>query len=520
MVGDFDALIVRSMTKVDAALLSGGERLKVVGRAGIGVDNVDVETATKRGILVVNAPTANLISATEHTFALMLGLVRNITKADQSVRSGEWNRKRFLGRELQGKCLGIVGLGRIGRSVAIRAKAFDMQIIAFDPYLDPAVAQKMGIEITPLDELMGRADIVTLHTPLTDQTRNLVSRDQIARMKPGAFLINCGRGGLVDEAALLEALEKDILGGAGLDVFAEEPPRDLGLVRHPRVVATPHIGAQTKEAQERVATETVRMVLSALSGSLAVTAVNLPFGDVGSQGQVYLSLGEQLGKLASLVLGSSILEVRVDLWGIEESLRTPAELAALKGVLAAFLGEAVSFVNAQQMAEERGIDVVISTLQRTQDYSHLLGVEIGSTDRRVSVAGTLFGEQDPRVVRFEDYQLEFRPTGRLLVVKNADVPGVVGKVGSILGDASVNIAEINLARNRSDSGSPSSPGSTGSGSSAAVLRLDQAPNQEVVERIRALPEVFSAQSLDLGSLESSDEVPKQAATRGDVEGSN
>ena len=488
MISEFDALIVRSMTKVDAALISGGERLRVVGRAGIGVDNVDVAEATKRGILVVNAPTANLVSATEHTFALLLSLVRNITDADQSVKSGEWNRKKFLGTELQGKCLGIVGLGRIGRSVALRAKAFDMQVVAFDPYLDPVVAQKMDVQIMPLDDLMGLADVVTLHTPLTDQTRNLVGRDQISLMKTGAFLINCGRGGLVDEAALLEGLELERIGGVGLDVFAEEPPQDLRLVRHARVVATPHIGAQTKEAQERVATETARMVLSALAGSLAVTAVNLPFGDVGSRGQVYLSLAEQLGKLASLVMGSSIQEVRVDLWGIEKGLRTPVAIAALKGAIAPFLGEAVSFVNAEQVAEERGVELVISTHRRTRDYSHLMGIELRGTSGKVTVAGTLFGEKDPRVVSFEGKQLEFRPEGQLLVIKNRDVPGVVGKVGSILGDEGVNIAEIHLARNSGNSGS------------AAVLRLDQAPDQTVIERISTLPEIFRAQSLDLGTM--------------------
>lgn len=496
MIRDFDALIVRSMTKVDAALIASGERLRVVGRAGIGVDNVDVAAATKHGILVVNAPTANLVSAAEHTFALLLSLVRNITQADRSVKGGEWDRQKFLGTELQGKCLGIVGLGRIGRSVALRAKAFDMRIVAFDPYLDPAVAQKIDVQTMPLDELMRLADIVTLHTPLTDQTRNLVGREQIGQMKPGAFLINCGRGGLVDEAALLEGLEQGKIAGVGLDVFVEEPPQDLRLVRHSRVVATPHIGAQTKEAQERVATETARMVLSALSGSLAVTAVNLPFGDVGPPGQVYLSLAEQLGRLAGLVMGSSIQEVKVDLWGIEKGLRTPVAIAALKGALAAFLGEPISLINAEQMAEERGVELVISTHRRTRDYSHLMGVELRGESAKVTVAGALFGEKDPRVVRFEGKQLEFRPEGRLLVIRNRDVPGVVGRVGSILGDAGVNIAEIHLARNK------------GSGGSAAVLRLDQAPDQTVIERISTLPEIFSVQSLDLGTMGSPTERPK------------
>ncbi|MGB3562976.1 MAG: hydroxyacid dehydrogenase, partial [Thermoanaerobaculia bacterium] len=276
LIADFDALVVRSMTTVDAPLLAAGERLKVVGRAGVGVDNVDVAAATERGILVVNAPTANLMSAVEHTFALLLALARNVPAAERSLRAGEWSRKEFQGVELHGRTLGVVGLGRIGQQVAARARAFGMKVVAYDPFLDAAVAKRLDIELMEIEDLVAAVDIVTLHIPLTEQTRNLLSRERLAKMKPGALLINCARGGVVDEAALLEALDEGWLAGAALDVFAQEPPTGSPWLEHPRVVITPHIGAQTREAQERVATETARMVLAALDGSLAVTAVNLP----------------------------------------------------------------------------------------------------------------------------------------------------------------------------------------------------------------------------------------------------
>ncbi|HEX6203432.1 MAG TPA: hydroxyacid dehydrogenase, partial [Thermoanaerobaculia bacterium] len=276
LIAGFDALVVRSMTKVTRELLAAADRLRVIGRAGIGVDNVDVAAATERGILVVNAPTANVLSATEHTFALLLALARKVPAADRSMKAETWDRKSFTGSELHGKTLGVIGFGRIGQGVARRARAFEMSVVAYDPFLDKAAARRLEVELLPLDELLARADAVTLHTPLTEQTKDLLDAGRIARMKPGALLVNAGRGGTVDEAALLAALDEGRLGGAALDVFAAEPPTDWALARHPAVVATPHIGAQTREAQERIATETSEMVLAALAGSLAVTAVNLP----------------------------------------------------------------------------------------------------------------------------------------------------------------------------------------------------------------------------------------------------
>ena len=268
----YDAVIVRSATQLDAELLRLGEKLRVVARAGIGVDNVDVAAATELGILVVNSPTANLLSATEHTFALMLSLARNVPAADRSMRAGEWDRKGFVGTELQGKTLGVIGFGQIGQRVASRAKAFDMEVLAFDPYLDAGIGERLEVELLPLGEMLARSDFVTLHVPLTDQTRGVLGARELAQMKPGAMLINCARGGVVDEEALLEALDSGHLAGAAIDVFATEPPTDRRLAEHPRTVTTPHIGAQTREAQERIALETARMLLLALDGSLAVTA--------------------------------------------------------------------------------------------------------------------------------------------------------------------------------------------------------------------------------------------------------
>ena len=486
LLPDFDALIVRSGTTVTADVLRAGRRLKVVGRAGIGVDNVDVQTATELGILVVNAPTANLISATEHTFAVLLALARNVPAANASLKAGEWDRKKFLGLELDGRTLGVIGLGRIGQAVALRGRAFGMKLIAYDPFLDDAVARRHEIELLPIDEVIERADVVTLHVPLTDETRDILNAERIGRLKEGAIVVNCARGGVLDEEALLAGLESGHIGGAALDVLDTEPPADFRLVQHPRVVATPHIGAQTREAQERVATQTARMVLDALAGSLTVTAVNLPFSSAGKHGEPFLSLSEQLGCLASSLLGGSLSKIQVNLWGVDEDLRLGITVAAVKGALSPFLGDTVGLVNAERIAADRGIEVIRATHQRSEEYPHLIGVELTGEKGSIEVAGTVLAEADPRVVRFRGFRLEFRPSGKLLVLQNRDVPGVVGRVGTLLGDAQSNIAEIHLARETNDE------------NAVAVIRLDEEPGGEVLEAIAALPEIRSVQLVDLG----------------------
>jgi len=485
---EYDALVVRSSTQATADLLRAGKRLKVVGRAGIGVDNVDVAAATELGILVVNAPTANLMSATEHTFALLLSLARHVAEADASMKAGGWNRK-LTGVELQGKTLGIIGFGRIGQRVADRARGFEMKIAAFDPFLDATAARRLEVELLPLDDLLARADMVTLHVPLTDQTRNLLGRESLGKMKKGALLINCARGGVVDEEALLAALESGHLGGAALDVFAEEPPADLRLVRHKNVVATPHLGAQTREAQERISLETAEMVLAALSGSVAVAAVNLPFRPTGGRVEPFMALGETLGRMACGLLGTAPQKLQVSAWGLDEPLRAPVAVAVLKGVLTPFLGEAVNYVNAERVAEARGIEIVRSSHGAPGDYPHLVGVALTGGGKTIELDGTLFGEQDLRVVRFGGYRLEFRPKGELLFLENRDVPGVVGKVGTLLAEAGINIADIHLARTdrRVDGGREA----------MAVLRLDQEPSDDVLAQLSALDVVRWARRVNL-----------------------
>jgi D-3-phosphoglycerate dehydrogenase len=486
LIADYDAIVVRSATRVTAELLAAGDRLRVVARAGIGVDNVDVAAATERGILVVNAPTANLISATEHTFGLLLALARNIPAATASVRAGEWERKRFQGHELMGKTLGVVGLGRIGQAVAARARAFEMRVLAHDPYLDAAVGRRLDIEMLPLDELLSEVDVVTLHLPLSDGTRNLIDARRLALMKPGALLVNCARGGVVDDAALLEAIEEGRLAGAALDVFAQEPPADLSLAAHPRVVATPHIGAQTREAQERVATQTARMLLAALGGSLEVTAVNLPFGATTAEENRFLRLAERLGRLAAEALDGGFRRLEVGLWGLAEEQGLPLTVAALKGALGSHLGDGVNYVNAEAVAASRGIEVVRAIHHGGGDYSRLVGINLAGAAGTVELAGTLFGESDARVVRFEGYRLEFRPEGLMLLLQNLDVPGVVGKLGATLGEAGVNIADIHLARESQGE------------EAVAVLRLDNAPPPELLEKLRGLEEVIRVRLVDLG----------------------
>ncbi|HEX4964981.1 MAG TPA: phosphoglycerate dehydrogenase [Thermoanaerobaculia bacterium] len=486
VLAGFDALVVRSSTQATAELLAAGKRLKVVGRAGIGVDNVDVAAATELGILVVNAPTANLMSATEHTFALLLSLARRVPEADASTKAGEWNRK-LTGIELQGKTLGIIGFGRIGQRVADRARGFEMKVLAYDPFLDAAAARRLGVELLALDDLLAQADVVTLHVPFTEQTKNLLGKDRLAKMKPGALLVNCARGGVVDEGALLAALESGHLGGAALDVFAEEPPKDLTLVRHKKVVATPHLGAQTREAQERISIETAEMVIAALSGSLAVAAVNLPFRPAGAGSRVepFMALAETLGCMAGSLLGAAAPQrLQVDVWGLDESLRAPVTVAVLKGALTPFLGEAINYVNAEKVAESRGIEVVRSTHSARGDYPQLVDVTLSGGGRSAELGGTLFGDGDPRVVLFEGYRLEFRPEGNLLVLENLDKPGVVGKIGTLLAQHDVNIADIHLSRRGHEA--------------LAVLRLDQVPAPELLDKLAALPEVKSARRVLLG----------------------
>ncbi|HEY0593603.1 MAG TPA: phosphoglycerate dehydrogenase [Thermoanaerobaculia bacterium] len=474
-----DGLISRSGTPITRDLLSAGTRLKVAGRAGVGLDNVDVDAATERGILVINAPTANILSATEHTMALLLSLCRNIPAADASVRRGEWTRSKFMGIELSDKTLGVIGLGRIGSRVAVRAEAFGMKVLAFDPYIPPAAAHRVGAELVPLDRLLDESEFITVHTPLTDETRGMIKAREIERMKDGVVLVNCARGGIYDERDLAAALNSGKVAAAAIDVFEEEPPpADHPFRTAKNLVMTPHIGANTFEAQDRVAVQTAEMVVAALKGSIFVSAVNLPFqGTVDADAAPLISLAEKLGLLVAQLLEGAPVETNLEVWGVDERLTRILSVAALKGMLTPHLSQSVNFVNAEAIAEGRGILTGATVHPVPHDYANLLTFRARSGKGEVCASGTVFSEKTSRVVSVNRFRVEFEPEGYLIYMVNRDVPGVVGKVGTVLGDREINIAEYNLAR------------APEGGVAMAIVTIDSAVDEGTLSFLRSFKEM-------------------------------
>ena len=478
-LAEADALLVRSATRVDRELLEAAPRLSVVGRAGVGVDNVDVAAATGRGVLVINAPTANVLSAVEHTFALLFALLRRIPSASASMREGKWEKARFLGSELAGKTLGIVGLGQVGGRVAARARSFETKLLGYDPYLPAEKGREMGVPLVSLPELLAASDIVTLHATATDKGRPVIGREEIAAMKEGAILVNVARGSLVDREALLDALTSGRLSGAALDVFDPEPPDSNDpLLRLPNVVATPHLGASTVEAQERVALQTVDAVVEALSGASYVPAVNLPFrGPADPMGAtVWMDLAERTAHFLARLDLERLDAVELETWGLPEDLLRPAAVAAVKGALAGHAPETVNFVNALHVARDRGVSVSETRHEDPGNYARSICVTLRGGASRSSAHATLYSGRDARVVEVDGLPLEFRPEGAVVYLRNRDVPGVVGSVGTILGDAGINIANFSLARGTGER-------------AAAVIAVDSPPSREVLERLGRAPGV-------------------------------
>jgi D-3-phosphoglycerate dehydrogenase / 2-oxoglutarate reductase len=476
LVADADVLIVRSGTKVDAELLARARRLTVIGRAGVGVDNIDMPEATRRGVLVINSPTGNVVSAVEHTFALLFALLRRVPEAVASLKEGRWDRAKFVGTELEGKTLGIVGLGQVGGRVATRANAFGARVVAFDPYLPPERAEELGVRLVSLSELLEGSDIVTLHATATESAKRMINAETIALMKPGALLINVARGSLVDLSALRDALESGRLGGAALDVFDPEPPDFADpIFRLPNLVATPHLGASTQEAQERVAAQTLEAVRDALSGAAYVPAVNLPFRKLSDAAGAarWIDLAERLGKFLAKVSDGRFSRLDVEAWSLPAEFLRPMALSAVKGALSSVSPETVNLVNALTAAKERGLAVSETSHEEAAGYSSLLRVALGSsTGGSHSVEGTIFERDDARIVAVDGRPLEFRPRGVALFVVNRDVPGVVGLVGTILGNAGVNIADFTLCRGGGDR------------DASAVLTVDFPPPPAAVESLR------------------------------------
>lgn len=447
-IPDYDALIVRSQVQADAGVIAAGTRLQVIGRAGVGVDNMDLDAATRAGITVVNAPTGNTIAAAEHTIALLLGLARKVAAADASMRRGEWKRAEFQGVELRGRTLGIVGLGKIGMAIADRARAFDMQLLGMDPYVTAEQAALHGVELTDLDGLLGRSDAITVHVPLTRSTRGLIGPKAIARMRPGSFVLNVARGGIVDEAAVADALRSGHLGGAGIDVFETEPPRGSPLLEAPNTLLTPHLGASTAEAQVAVAEEVADQVLDVLAGRAARYAVNAPLLPPEAAAAIgpYLPLAEILGRFFSQFAGAGVRTLTLDIAGEPAAFDSaPITAALLRGLLERVTTERVNLVNASLLAAARGITVVERRSRDAGSFSALVKVSGEVDGRTVAVGGTI-ANGEPRIVLLNDYQLDMEPSEVMLITHHHDRPGMIGRIGSLLGAADVNISAMHVAR--------------------------------------------------------------------------
>ncbi|MEE8361685.1 MAG: phosphoglycerate dehydrogenase [Gemmatimonadales bacterium] len=486
---DFDAVLVRSTTKISAEALAKTERLKVIGRAGVGVDTIDVAAATKKGIPVLNAPAGNTTSAAELTFALLMALARRIPAADRSMKAGEWNRSQLAGTELSGKTLGLVGAGRVGGEVARRARAFDMRVLVYDPYLTDEQAERLGITRVELDEALSQADFVSIHVPLTDSTRGLIGPRELSLMKPGAMLVNAARGEVVDEAALVDALIQNHLGGAALDVYATEPlPQDHPLRQLDNIILTPHLGASTGEAQRSVALEIAEGVRDALLEGDLSRAVNAPsIGGAEMQRlRPLLDLTTKLGRVARTLAGGPIQRVELRYAGDRENVLRPLSAAAMIGLLADVVGrQAVNFVNALHLANERGLKLERTRTDRMEAYGEYIEITVSGSDTEFKVAGAMLGEEHPRIVRLGDYYVDVVPSGCLVILRNQDVPGVVGKVGTLLGEAGVNIAEYHQARHERG------------GEALAAIRVDQPLDESLIDQLAAAPEIVEVSQVDL-----------------------
>ena len=489
IIPEFSALVVRSQTKVTAQILNAGVRLRVVGRAGVGVDNVDVETATRRGIIVLNAPGGNTVSTAEHTFSLLLSVARKIPQADASMRGKNWDRKNFEGIELYNKTLGVIGMGRIGSELSRRAIAFGMRVVAYDPYLSAARARALQVELVDeLDDLLTSANFISLHMPLTEETHHMVDATRLAKTKRGVRVVNCARGGLIDEGALAEALHSGQVAGAALDVFEIEPlSSDSPLRTAPNLVLTPHLGASTAEAQESVGIEIAESIRAALLEGTIRNAVNMPNLDAKTLSIIgpHLRFGEKLGRFLSQVAPRRVEQLTINYSGkVNEVDTTAITRSILKGFLQNAGGTEVNEVNAPAFAESLGLKITETRLSALGDYTDMLELSAVADGKTVSVGGAFFGAT-PRIVSVNSRPVEARPHGIVLVLENTDRPGIVGRIGTLLGDHGVNIATMSLSRNQAG------------GTALTVLNLDTAPSEELLAGIRASDDIHSAQVIEL-----------------------
>ena len=485
IIGDYDGLAIRSNTKVTKDVLAAATKLKVVGRAGIGVDNIDIPSASAQGVVVMNTPFGNSITTAEHAIALMFALARDLPEADKSTQAGKWEKNRFMGVEVTNKTLGLIGAGNIGSIVADRALGLKMKVVAYDPFLTPERALEMGVEKVTLDELLARADFITLHTPLTDSTRNILSKENLAKTKKGVRIINCARGGLVDETALKQALDNGHVGGAAMDVFVTEPAKESPLFGTPNFIATPHLGASTNEAQVNVAIQVAEQISDFLLSGGVTNALNMPSlsAEEAPKLRPYMALAEHLGALVGQLEGDAIKAVAIEVEGAAAELnQKPITGAVLAGLMRVY-SDTVNMVNAPFLAKERGLDVREVRHDREGDYSTLVRVTVTTSEGAKSVAGTLFANAEPRLVEIYGVKVEADLTGDMLYIVNVDAPGFIGRLGSTLGEADVNIGTFHLGRR------------TAGGEAVLLLSIDTKVDDMLKGKIAKLPGVKSAKAL-------------------------
>jgi D-3-phosphoglycerate dehydrogenase len=487
-IGEYDGIIVRSKTALTADIISASEKLKVIGRAGIGVDNIDVQAATRRGILVMNTPTENAVAAAEHTIAMMLAMSRNIPQANTSTKSGKWERSKFMGIELYEKTLGIIGFGNIGSLVAEKTQGLKMHVIAYDPYISPDAADQRGVPLVTLDDLLSRSDFISIHTPLTEETGHLINAEAFERMKTGVMIINCARGGIIDESALVDALRSGKVRGAALDVFEREAKGNNPLFEMDSVICTPHIGAATSEALENVAVAIADQVVDFLINKRIRNAVNIPIvsPDVLPVVKPYLDLGERLGSFLTQISDFAIEELSIEYKGsVVEYDVSPITVSILRGLLTPYMGEVVNFINASIIAKDRGILVRESKSSSSEGFANMIAITAMGRGERNVVAGALFGTKDFRIVQINDFRIEAVPKGRMLLIHNYDRPGVIGNIGTALGDRNINIATMQFSRDRLG------------GVGISLLHLDSVISKEEMEQLSGLPNVISVQHIEL-----------------------
>lgn len=489
-IGAYDALVIRSRTQVPADVLRAGKKLKIVGRAGVGVDNVDIPAATGCGIMVANAPEGNTMSTCEHAISLMMSLIRNIPAGDATMKAGKWEKKKLSGRELFGKTLGVIGLGKIGREVARRMVSFGMTVWASDPYVSSDAAEKMGVSLKSVAEIIEGADVITIHTPKTAETTNLIGAAELKKMKKTAFLVNCARGGIVNEKDLAEALQAGEIAGAALDVYTTEPlPEDHPLRKAPRLVLTPHLGASTTEAQEKVALQVAEQVVSCCRGGEVTTALNAPAikPELLKQMQHSLDLAEKLGKFVVQMCDAAVKRIEVSVSGTLLEFPTDViTLSVLKGFLTPITDMPVNFVNARSMIETKGIEIVETRSSTAKDYLQLTRVcATMETGKTASVSGTVFAPNRPRLVAINNLHFEMRPDGNIILLENEDVPGIIGSVGTTLGNAKINIGEISWGRDKVG------------GTAVTGIHADGEIPNSVLGKLTSLPHVLSARLVRL-----------------------